>query len=178
MSGGGNKQAGNVVSEEDLDEALRETFPASDPTALTPHPPHPSNPRAIQEGYSLGDHREGDSRNLDAPIVRLELAKELADLRRSQATQASGHSAKTLMKYPDLRVVLIALNGGASIGEHQTLGRIAIQTLEGRVRLRLKGEAVELPAGAMVALAPQTPYDVEAVEPSAVLLTIAWPAEQ
>ena len=173
MSGDSDRQAGYVVSEEDLDEALRETFPASDSAALTPHPPHESPPRSIEEGYSLDDHVEGESRHLDAPILHLSLARELVELRRSQSAQLKGHSAKTLVKDPDLRVVLIALERGARLGEHQTSARSSIQTLEGRVRLRLRGELLELPAGEMVALAPWVSHELEALEPSAVLLTLA-----
>lgn len=130
----------------------------------------------VEEGYSLKDHSEGQSRQLDAPILRLELAKELADLKRGQTWQLTGHSAKTLVKHADLRVVLIALKSGASLGEHRTSGRISIQTLKGRVRLQLPSEAVDLPADALLVLAPSIPHDVEAMELSVVLLTIAFPA--
>lgn len=72
--------------------------------------------------------------------------------------------------------ILIALKPGVSLGEQQTLGRISIQTLEGRVRLKLPAEDVELPRGALLALAPSLRHDVEAVEQSAILLTISWPS--
>jgi quercetin dioxygenase-like cupin family protein len=177
MSGSDNDPVEYVVTEEDLDEALRETFPASDPAALTPHLRRPRSERPIEAGYSLSGHHQDGSRNLDAPVVRLELRKELADLWRSQPVQATGHSAKTLVKHPDLRVVLIAMNAGARLGDHQSPGRVELQILEGRVRLWVRGEIHELPAGGWVALGPEVPYDVEASEASAVLLSISWPTE-
>ena len=103
------------------------------------------------------------------------LPKELDQLRKEHAWVDGGHSAKTLVKHPDMRVVLIALKRGASMGEHKTIGRVSVQTLEGRVQLKLPGEVVDLPKGGLLALEPSIPHDVEALEESVLLLTIAWP---
>lgn len=131
----------------------------------------------VERGYSLGAHHEGESRQLDAPILRLDLARELEDLRGTRGWRR-GHASKTLVKHPDLRVVLIALKAGASLGEHHTASRISIQVLEGRARLQLPDEVVELSARALLTLAPSVPHDLEAIEPSVLLLTIAGPAAE
>lgn len=75
-------------------------------------------------------------------------------MRGTRGWQESGHASKTLVKHSDLRVVLIALKAGASLGEHRTGSRISIRALEGRVRLKLPSEVVELPAGTLLALGP------------------------
>lgn len=129
----------------------------------------------VETGYSLEHHAEGTSRHLDAPILRLELAREVEELRKSEPWRSKGHNAKTLVKYPDLRVVLIALNQGVSLGEHKARGRVSIHTLEGHVLLKSGGQVVEIPAGCLVALEGSILHDVEAVKPSTLLLTIAWP---
>lgn len=129
----------------------------------------------IEEGYSLEHHVEGESRHLGAPLLRLDLAREIEELRQAVPWRAGGHHAKTLLKYPDLRVVLMALNQGAALGEHKTKGRLSIHTLEGHVLLKLGGQVVDLPAGCLLGLGPFVPHDVEAVEQSVILLTIAWP---
>ena len=41
-----------------------------------------------------------------------------------------------------------------------------------------RGEAFSLPAGGLLALGQGLPHDVEALEESAFLLTIAWPSEK
>ncbi|MBN1209367.1 MAG: hypothetical protein JXB05_31235 [Myxococcaceae bacterium] len=97
-------------------------------------------------------------------------------MRQEALLRAGGHNAKTLVKYPDLRVVLIVMKQGASLGEHTTRGRLSIQTLEGHVLLKLGERGVDLPTGCLMGLGPGVPHDVEAVEQSAILLTIAWPA--
>jgi len=129
----------------------------------------------IERGYSLNEHVEGQSRHLDASELSLDLTQELLEMRQGGSLQTNAHTAKTLVKYPDLRVVLMAFKAGASLGRHSTVGQLSIQTLEGRVRLRLEGDEIDLPKGGLFALGSGVPHDIEAFEESAVLLTIAWP---
>lgn len=129
----------------------------------------------IEKGYSLGQHVEGESRHLGAPLLRLDLAREIEELRQAEPWRTGRHHAKTLVKYPDLRVVLMSLRQGATLGEHKTRGRLSIHTLEGHVLLKLGSQVVDLPAGCLLGLGPSVPHDVEAVEQSVILLTIAWP---
>ncbi len=129
----------------------------------------------IEEGYSLENHIEGTSRHLDAPLLHLDLARAFEGLKQGKTWEANGHNAKTLVKYPDLRVVLIALKRGVALGSHHTIGRLTLQTLEGHVRVKVSTGDADLPQGALLALGPSITHDVEAVNESLVLLTIAWP---
>lgn len=129
-------------------------------------------------GYSLEQHVEGQPRHLDAPVLRLELARDVDELRRAESWRTRGHNAKTLVKAPNLRVVLIAFRAGASLGEHRAPGPITLQTLSGHLRLKLPGQVVEAPAGSLLALEQTLPHDVEAREDSVLLLTVSWPGKQ
>ncbi len=60
--------------------------------------------------------------------------------------------------------------------EHRAPGRLSIQTLTGHVRLQVLDQTIDLPAGHVLALDPDVAHDVEALDESAFLLTIAWPA--
>ena len=126
----------------------------------------------IGHGYSLEVHTEGVSRSLDAPILRLEFATELADLRRSRAAPLTEHRAKTLVKYPGLRVVLLALNEGARLGEHRSSGALVLQTLTGKLRVKVGNDVLELPPGTFLALEPQRAHEIEAAEETTALLTV------
>ncbi|MGZ3457568.1 MAG: cupin domain-containing protein [Archangium sp.] len=132
----------------------------------------------LETGYSLERHVEGQSRHLDAPVLRLELARDADELRRGESWRLHGHNAKTLMKAPHLRVVLIALRAGASLGEHRAPGPITLQTLSGHLRLKLPGQVVEAPTGCLLALERPPLHDVEALQDSLLLLTLSWPGEQ
>ena len=119
-------------------------------------------------------HRRPDAGEMAAPLLEFDLAGELEQLRR-EPEWSSGQNAKTLVKHDDLRVVLIALRAGARIPDHRTDGRISIHTVRGLVRVRAQDQVRDLPVGTLLALDQALAHDVEALEDSAILLTIAWP---
>lgn len=114
---------------------------------------------------------------LAEPYLELDLTTEIDQLRREPAWE-SGHNSRTLAKYDSLRVVLMALKARARIPEHQTEGRISIHTITGRVTVHAAGRTFDLPAGRLLTLDEALRHDVEAVEDSALLLTIAWPHQR
>lgn len=114
---------------------------------------------------------------LDAPALEFDLMAEIRVLREELPGQISGRSARTLVKHPDFRVVLIALKAGAQMHEHHATARISVQTIEGLIRLHLAERTVDLPVGHILALDQCVRHDVEALEDSAFLLTAAWPPE-
>jgi quercetin dioxygenase-like cupin family protein len=131
----------------------------------------------VEHGYTAGAHQHLDAaaRHLDAPLLQLDLPVEVAALRRDRASGGAGHVAKTLAKYPDLRIVLMAFEQGGHLARHEAPGRVCIHVLEGHLVLRLGGQTVDLRAGGLLEMAPHVAHEVEAVEESAMLLTIAWP---
>jgi len=113
---------------------------------------------------------------LNKPVLQFDLARELDQLHRDESwQQPAGRSSKTLVKYPDLRILLIAMKANTRMHEHTAAGRISVQSLDGHIRLHLPARVVDLPAGHLLALDHCVPHDVEAVEDSAFLLAIAWP---
>lgn len=62
------------------------------------------------------------------------------------------------------------------MNNHHADGRISILTLKGSIRLHLGRQTVEVPAGHLLMLERAIPHDLEAVQQSTFLLTIAWPA--
>jgi quercetin dioxygenase-like cupin family protein len=107
------------------------------------------------------------------------LASEIEQLHRDESwLQPTGRSSKTLVKHPDLRIVLIAMKANTRMHEHTAAGRISVHSLYGHIRLHLPGRTVDLPAGRLLALDQCVPHDVEALENSAFLLTLSWPPEK
>ena len=117
--------------------------------------------------------REHDVGTLTAPLLTLDLNREIVQL-RSEGRWQSGHTAKTLAKYSDFRVVLIVMKTGGRLQKHRTEGRISVHTLDGRIRFSTAERSVDLAAGEMLTLEHDIPHDVESIADSAFLLTIAW----
>jgi quercetin dioxygenase-like cupin family protein len=111
---------------------------------------------------------------LEDPILSFDLGAEIERLRGEDAWQG-GRNSKTLVKHSDFRVVLTVLKRNARLHEHKAAGRISVQTVVGHIRMHVQDRVIDLPAGHLLALERTLPHDVEAVEDSAFLLTIAWP---
>jgi len=120
-----------------------------------------------------GNLRRPHAKVLAASFLEFDLGRELELLHR-EAEWASGQNARTLAKYPDLRVVLIALKGKGRIPEHSAGGRVSIQTLQGQIQVGALGRTFRLRAGGLLTLDQGISHDVEALEDSAFLLTVSW----
>ncbi len=107
--------------------------------------------------------------------LTFDLAAEVEQLRAEEGWRQGMRNAKTLVKEPDLRIVVIVMRQGGRMEEHRAPGCISIQTLTGRLRLQMRDQTIDLPAGHVLMLDPDITHDVEALDESAFLLTIAWP---
>src|SRR5688572_26037622 len=108
------------------------------------------------------------------PFMEFDVPAEIHRL-HAETTWSTGQNARTLIKYDDFRVVLIALAAEARMPEHKTEGRISIHVLSGHIQLRASGRTFSLRSGGLLALDQGISHGVHALEESALLLTIAWP---
>jgi quercetin dioxygenase-like cupin family protein len=110
-------------------------------------------------------------------IIEFNLSSEVKEL-ESRKPWPQGLTSKTLLKSGDLRIVLIAMESAAKMQEHHSDGRISIHALSGSIRVHVQQQERILRAGHLIALDRSVKHDVEAMEDSVFLLTIAWPTEQ
>lgn len=110
-------------------------------------------------------------------VSRFDLQEEITQA-NSRRPWPSGVFSKTLVKQPDIRVVLAMLEAGARMKDHHADGSVALQVLHGRIRLRTESADDELGSGYLVTIAPSLHHDVEALEPSVFLLTLSWPESE
>ena len=120
-----------------------------------------------------GGSSERAAQQLSGPILTFDLAAESAQLRFERGYREGERNANTLVKADNFRILLAALHTGARLEEHLAAGWVAIQTISGQLRLQVGGETMDLPAGHLLALAPDTAHDVTALEDSVFLLTLA-----
>src|SRR5262245_32771584 len=118
-------------------------------------------------------HRRPHPHSLSGPFLEFDLVREVDQLHR-EPEWANGQNAKTLVKYDDLRIVLTALKPRKKVPEHQADGRVSIQGVSGHVLLRAEGRTFDVVPGRVVTFDRGVVHELEAIEESAVLQTIAW----
>jgi len=107
-----------------------------------------------------------DGAEFDIPTIDREL-------RALEAYKLDGHTARTLVREPTMRIVLIVMRAGAKIAEHHAQETASIHALAGHIRLQLPQRAVDLQAGHVLVIPPQLRHDVEALDDAAFLITLA-----
>jgi len=113
--------------------------------------------------------------HLQDPLGHFDLPALERELRQEVALAVEGHSAVTLAKYPDLRVVLIVLRKGARRVEARTEARVTLQALRGHLEAHFPDGPIDLPAGHLVTLDRDQEFGLAALTESALLLTLSWP---
>ena len=108
-------------------------------------------------------------------LAQFDLAREMKDSEKKRPWPM-GHSARTLFKKSDFRMVLISMDKGSILKEHHADGTISVQVLKGLIRFTAQGEAQSLQVNSVLTLGASIKHAVEALEESAFLLTIAWPS--
>jgi quercetin dioxygenase-like cupin family protein len=119
-------------------------------------------------------HKRPHTPPLASSFLEFDLTAEITHL-HSEPTWTTGHNARTLVKYDDLRVVVVTLRAQARMPEHKTDGRISVHVLSGHIRLSASGRTFDLRPGRLLALDRGVPHGIEALEESAFILTIAQP---
>jgi quercetin dioxygenase-like cupin family protein len=90
------------------------------------------------------------------------------------ATRGGGHTADTVYGGHEkmLRQTVIGMIKGSRLGEHDSPGEATIHVLSGRVRLICGPDSWESRSGDLL-IVPDARHSLEALEDSALLLTVA-----
>jgi quercetin dioxygenase-like cupin family protein len=108
-------------------------------------------------------------------LNRYDLGGQFAKLRADAPIRTHGRDSFTLVRDPGMSVVLTVLNAGTHLSKHTAPGPITVLVLEGRIAFTAHGQRLELGPHCLVTLPTHVPHEVEALEESAILITIASP---
>lgn len=104
---------------------------------------------------------------------KLSLVATAREQSRKAQTAGAGRSAQRVHGRHDrsLRQTVIALAAGSTLAEHENPGEATVQVLSGRVRMDGSRTSWEGRTGDLIVV-PQERHRLEALEDSAVLLTV------
>ena len=122
------------------------------------------------------DRKARPDRPVGAPLLHVRLAEHLERLKRESTWGERGRNAITLTKEQGLRLVLMVFGKGTKISEHQAAGPLTLHVLSGSLTFRTRDRADTLGAGELIVLEAAIDHEVEALEESVVLLTLAGAA--
>ena len=105
-------------------------------------------------------------------LVAVDIRAEIARLKGEPAWADGDRHGSSLVKGDGINVALMVLKKGAKLQEHHTRAPITVQVIEGRINFIAKGKAQLVTAGTMVALDRAIEHSVEALEESALVLTV------
>ncbi len=123
-----------------------------------------------------GRPHPGSERPLHGLLQAFDLEVEAARLREENERREGRRNSITLRKAPGLQMVLLSMQAGDRLSEHQAPEPISLHTISGKLRFATADESVELGPQMVVALDGKVPHTVEALEESICLLTIGSPA--
>lgn len=140
--------------------------------------PVPAQTGAVKPPGQMGDDMTNEwkarlDRPITAPLLHLRLAEHLDRLKQEETWRTNGRNAITLTKEPTLRLVLMLLGKGTRMPEHQTAGPLTLQVLSGLVAFRVGDCTAEVGMGEVIVLESAIGHEIEALDESACLLTLA-----
>ena len=112
-------------------------------------------------------------RVLSDAAITFAIAEEIELLKQEPEWISGQRNSVTVVKTSNLSIVLTAIKKGATLCGHQIDGPITLQVVSGVIEFGVAGEPRELQAGTVIALDKTVNHDIQALEDSELLLTIA-----
>lgn len=112
-------------------------------------------------------------RQIEAPLLSLKIEEEVKRLKSEPEWISGKIDGITLVKYPYLRVVLVALRKGTSLREHTVKGPISLFVISGKISLKSDNEKREVGTKGLLSLRKTISHNVRALADSVFLLTYA-----
>lgn len=124
----------------------------------------------IRYNEATTNRPEGD-RVLNAPFVFIDIQNYIRQLKDEEAWQKTDHNSITVFKNNQVTIVLICLHESAVIENNSIEGLLTIQVLDGKIKMEVETEEIELVKGQLLTLHQYINHSIEAQQDSVLLLT-------
>ncbi|MDB4961194.1 MAG: hypothetical protein JWP01_1193 [Myxococcales bacterium] len=117
----------------------------------------------------------------DVPLrgaVSFDLTALAQEMRQEDSYLREGHTARTLAREADLRVVLIVMKTDSMMAAHTANETASVQVIAGRVQIKLPERREEVSAGELLLIERGIKHDVVASSDSVFVLTLGWTEKQ
>jgi len=161
---------GYGISSEKLTNDMVQALSVKEPLA---HPNDQTEPTIIKSNDSTPLRPEGE-RELDAPMVTMDLFSLTKHIKGEAAYIGGDCNAITIFKSEGMRIVLIAIHEGAEMKTHKAPGIISVQVLEGQIAFKTEKTTITRTAGQLLALHAGIAHSVVAIKESVFLLTLSF----
>ena len=130
--------------------------------------------RARQADQAKHQARHPHQENLLAQggLVALDIRAEIERLKSEPAWAGNDRHGSSLVKGDGINVALMMLKKGAKLQQHHTRAPITVNVIEGRINFIAKGKTQLATQGMIVALDRAIEHSIEAVDESALVLTV------
>jgi quercetin dioxygenase-like cupin family protein len=105
-------------------------------------------------------------------LIAVDISAEITRLKSEPAWADNDRHGSSLVKGDGINVALMMLKRGAKLQEHHTRAPITVHVIEGRVNFVANGKTQLVTAGMLVALDRAIEHSVEALDESALVLTV------
>lgn len=109
--------------------------------------------------------------DLQAEHMVLDLG-EVVTVMHGESEKFSDRGSVTLVKQSGMNLVLTHLHAGATLQEHAAPGAATVQVLDGRIRVTIGSNVEEVRGGRLIAFDAGVRHSVQAIEDSALLITL------
>lgn len=112
------------------------------------------------------------ARAIASPILCVNVDEEITRLKREPEWTSGKEDSIALVKYPRMRIVLVALKKGTTMHRRKVEGPLSIYVISGRISVATEKEDYQVNAKGLFTMRPRTLNEVRATADAVFLLTL------
>jgi len=128
--------------------------------------------RQVDQATHQARHAEHGNFLAQTGLIAVDIRAEIVRLKSEPAWASGDRHGFSLVKGDGINVALMLLKTGATLQEHHTKAPITVHLLEGRINFIAADKPHLLTAGMLIALDRAIAHSIEALEDSALILTV------